>query len=118
MPERRPITLSGSGQVAQLVEQRTENPRVGGSIPSLAIEVARADGKYGAIVRADTASSRLSVNGTSDILILLGTGPVSTSFLACSRSKLLHRIRDEPRKVGLHILIARGYEAILNIATN
>jgi hypothetical protein len=24
------------GQVAQLVEQRTENPRVGGSIPSLA----------------------------------------------------------------------------------
>ena len=23
------------GQVAQLVEQRTENPRVGGSIPSL-----------------------------------------------------------------------------------
>ena len=25
------------GQVAQLVEQRTENPRVGGSIPSLAI---------------------------------------------------------------------------------
>jgi hypothetical protein len=26
-----------NGQVAQLVEQRTENPRVGGSIPSLAI---------------------------------------------------------------------------------
>ena len=26
------------GQVAQLVEQRTENPRVGGSIPSLAIK--------------------------------------------------------------------------------
>ena len=26
------------GQVAQLVEQRTENPRVGGSIPSLAIQ--------------------------------------------------------------------------------
>ncbi len=25
-----------SGQVAQLVEQRTENPRVGGSTPSLA----------------------------------------------------------------------------------
>ena len=24
------------GQIAQLVEQRTENPRVGGSIPSLA----------------------------------------------------------------------------------
>jgi hypothetical protein len=31
-------TVSGSpdGQVAQLVEQRTENPRVDGSIPSLA----------------------------------------------------------------------------------
>jgi hypothetical protein len=28
-----------NGQVAQLVEQRTENPRVGGSIPSLAIEL-------------------------------------------------------------------------------
>jgi hypothetical protein len=28
--------VSLSGQVAQLVEQRTENPRVGGSIPSLA----------------------------------------------------------------------------------
>ena len=27
------------GQVAQLVEQRTENPRVGGSIPSLATQV-------------------------------------------------------------------------------
>ena len=27
-----------SGQVAQLVEQWTENPRVGGSIPSLAIK--------------------------------------------------------------------------------
>ncbi len=25
-----------SGQIAQLVEQRTENPRVGGSIPPLA----------------------------------------------------------------------------------
>ena len=31
------IATSSSGQVAQLVEQRTENPRVGGSIPSLAI---------------------------------------------------------------------------------
>jgi hypothetical protein len=30
------IRRSNSGQVAQLVEQRTENPRVGGSIPSLA----------------------------------------------------------------------------------
>jgi hypothetical protein len=30
------IRTSPDGQVAQLVEQRTENPRVGGSIPSLA----------------------------------------------------------------------------------
>jgi hypothetical protein len=27
------------GQVAQLVEQRTENPRVGGSIPSLTTNI-------------------------------------------------------------------------------
>jgi hypothetical protein len=32
-----------SGQVAQLVEQRTENPRVGGSIPSLATTVIGTD---------------------------------------------------------------------------
>ena len=30
-----PLRYSGSAQVAQLVEQGTENPRVGGSIPSL-----------------------------------------------------------------------------------
>jgi hypothetical protein len=38
------------GQVAQLVEQRTENPRVGGSIPSLAtikISALRARDGYG-----------------------------------------------------------------------
>ena len=32
----RPLILKGRGQVAQLVEQRIENPRVGGSIPPLA----------------------------------------------------------------------------------
>jgi hypothetical protein len=31
-----PAFLAVNGQVAQLVEQRTENPRVGGSTPSLA----------------------------------------------------------------------------------
>ncbi len=31
-----PKQISSNGQVAQLVEQRTENPRVGGSIPPLA----------------------------------------------------------------------------------
>ena len=32
----RDLERNKRGQVAQLVEQRTENPRVGGSIPSLA----------------------------------------------------------------------------------
>ncbi len=30
------IEITFDGQIAQSVEQRTENPRVGGSIPSLA----------------------------------------------------------------------------------
>ena len=30
------IEITFNGQIAQSVEQRTENPRVGGSIPSLA----------------------------------------------------------------------------------
>ncbi len=35
--KKQGVTFRGIvGQVAQLVEQRTENPRVGGSIPSLA----------------------------------------------------------------------------------
>src|SRR3982751_2423695 len=39
VPSTRRPKVGWSGQVAQLVEQRTENPRVGGSIPSLAIEL-------------------------------------------------------------------------------
>ena len=35
-PAIRPPVSAQTGQVAQLVEQRTENPRVDGSIPSLA----------------------------------------------------------------------------------
>ena len=35
----RPVTAKVLGQVAQLVEQRTENPRVGGSIPPLATKI-------------------------------------------------------------------------------
>jgi hypothetical protein len=31
----QPVKSTSSAQVAQLVEQRTENPRVGGSIPPL-----------------------------------------------------------------------------------
>ncbi len=33
---REVAKFNGYGQVAQLVEQRTENPRVAGSIPALA----------------------------------------------------------------------------------
>ena len=36
LQERRSNLVVQIGQVAQLVEQRTENPRVGGSIPPLA----------------------------------------------------------------------------------
>ena len=36
-----------NGQVAQLVEQRTENPRVGGSIPSLAMSKAQRSNQSG-----------------------------------------------------------------------
>ena len=36
-PQSAHYVTQSFGQVAQLVEQRTENPRVGGSIPSLAI---------------------------------------------------------------------------------
>ena len=39
----RPIRRK-SAQVAQLVEQRTENPRVGGSIPSLATIISNKSG--------------------------------------------------------------------------
>ena len=34
-------SVAVNGQVAQLVEQRTENPRVGGSIPPLATTIQR-----------------------------------------------------------------------------
>ena len=37
------------GQVAQLVEQRTENPRVGGSIPPLATNINEIDDQFLAI---------------------------------------------------------------------
>ena len=32
----QPVGITSNGQIAQLVEQRTENPCVGGSIPPLA----------------------------------------------------------------------------------
>ena len=36
LKRRMPAVTPHPGQIAQLVEQRTENPRVDGSIPSLA----------------------------------------------------------------------------------
>ena len=38
-----PQNLQINAQIAQLVEQRTENPRVAGSIPALGIFVARSN---------------------------------------------------------------------------
>ena len=35
LPTRQDLQTAADAQVAQLVEQRTENPRVGGSIPPL-----------------------------------------------------------------------------------
>ena len=35
----QPLVLLSNGQIAQLVEQRTENPCVGGSIPPLATAI-------------------------------------------------------------------------------
>ncbi len=49
------------GQVAQLVEQRTENPRVGGSIPPLATRYNKGpDGAF--VVSATRINSRGSID--------------------------------------------------------
>ena len=54
-----------AGQIAQLVEQRTENPRVGGSIPSLSTisKNSSAEFFYYVLSRSDGAG-----------LVLVGTG--------------------------------------------
>jgi hypothetical protein len=46
-----------NGQVAQLVEQRTENPRVGGSIPSLATNEINISNQEVASERMDSSSN-------------------------------------------------------------
>ena len=54
------------GQVAQLVEQRTENPRVGGSIPSLATTHIRHPSASGGVTFPVTAADdavSLRING-------------------------------------------------------
>ena len=40
-----------NAQIAQLVEQRTENPRVAGSIPALGILLGELGNKYGALAQ-------------------------------------------------------------------
>ena len=50
------------GQVAQLVEQRTENPRVGGSIPSLAIHSKRPPDFTSGIPISVSSSSHLDLS--------------------------------------------------------
>src|SRR5208337_4186296 len=59
-------TLRLLGQVAQLVEQRTENPRVGGSIPSLAMRPSRRNARTDQMVTpvvTSVAPSSPSVDG-------------------------------------------------------
>ena len=54
----RALRATKCGQVAQLVEQRTENPRVGGSIPPLATKHAKAPmGPFVFVERANSPSS-------------------------------------------------------------
>jgi hypothetical protein len=63
------------GQVAQLVEQRTENPRVGGSTPSLAtIKKTRVSSGH---FNAMQPSSSFSILVTSSRYGLLPTPPKS-----------------------------------------
>jgi hypothetical protein len=65
------LTLVKNGQVAQLVEQRTENPCVGGSIPPLATRFNKGD-SVGAspkfIVRCITR------RGKKPLIVFLATG--------------------------------------------
>ena len=54
-----------AGQVAQLVEQRTENPCVAGSIPALATNFARNARKIGqAVFLADSGYARCATSTT------------------------------------------------------
>ncbi len=53
------------GQVAQLVEQRTENPRVGGSIPPLATKHAKAPMGPFVFKQGATATENISAPGLS-----------------------------------------------------
>jgi hypothetical protein len=72
----RPRAHVVSGQVAQLVEQRTENPRVGGSIPSLAISPSSFRRNTSLILAAKTETGERPdcANSVSE---LAGKGPSS-----------------------------------------
>ena len=83
------------GQVAQLVEQRTENPRVGGSIPPLAtiqINLARASSK---------------ANGPGSQLLCAGPGHPSSPSLSATRSPCKIGIRTANDKISVHGGLAR-----------
>ena len=51
IPQPRPLARERFAQIAQLVEQRTENPRVAGSIPALGILLGELGNKYGALAQ-------------------------------------------------------------------
>jgi eukaryotic-like serine/threonine-protein kinase len=61
-----------NGQVAQLVEQRTENPRVGGSIPSLAIGCNSASPLRGRLRRERTLPIGDALQITREVADALG----------------------------------------------
>lgn len=55
----------GKGRVAQLVEQGTENPRVGGSIPSPATNIKRSTVCCWPFFLPDRADSRVLLGGAA-----------------------------------------------------
>ncbi len=76
------IFINSNGQVAQLVEQRTENPCVGGSIPSLSTKTTIVPpGVSGFQKSSDTFS--FSPFGQWASLIRLRSGIFSFSSLHC-----------------------------------
>src|ERR1700733_6892660 len=67
------VSTAGRGQVAQLVEQRIENPRVAGSIPALATEPAPFGPDTGAPPAVGLCGGREA--SSAPALAALGLGP-------------------------------------------
>src|SRR5215472_558368 len=76
--------LENRGQVAQLVEQRTENPCVGGSIPSLATNCIRHPSESGTVILPVT----LKTGRPSRV------AGVNTSFPTCLAIASFARVRS------------------------